>query len=237
MAVSGRKQVIRRRRRIEDEGEEEEEGSVTAGLEDDSLSEGSAISDADDDADGEGSDGSETAPSELRDTKQKNGITAPSDTPHKSRQGNSPSSTVKPSFPTKMSDTQAMMNGLKFSGEVDEGEEVEFDDIGKESQVVSGPRETAQNLDEETPVNSVGEHRRREHEEYRKKRDADPAFVPNRGGFFMHDHRSTTPGQNGFRPFGRGRGRGRGMVTGPFPTTGWVNSCKHFIAEFPLLTS
>lgn len=220
MAVSGRKQLIRRRRRIEDEGEEEEEGSVTAGLEDDSLSEGSAISDADDDADGEGSDGSETAPSELRDSKQRNGTNAPSDTPLKSRQGGLPSSAVNPSFPTKMSDTQAMMNGLKFSGEVDEGEEVEFDDIGKESQAVSGPNEPAQNPDEEAPVNIVGEHRRREHEEYRKKRDADPAFVPNRGGFFMHDHRSTAPGQNGFRPFGRGRGRGRGTVTGPFTTTG-----------------
>lgn len=236
MAVSGRKQLIQRRRRIEDEGEEEEEGPVTAGLEDDSLSEGSAISDADDDADGEGSDGSETAPSELRDSKQRNGITAPSDTPLKSRQGNSPSSTVKPSFPTKMSDTQAMMNGLKFSGEVDEGEEVEFDDIGKESQAVSGPYEPAQIMDE-APVNIVGEHRRREHEEYKKKRDADPAFVPNRGGFFMHDHRSAAPGQNGFRPFGRGRGRGKGMVTGPFPTTGWVKSCKLFLSSFPMLTS
>jgi len=236
MAVSGRKQLIRRRRRIEDEGEEEE-GSVTAGLEDDSLSEGSAISDADDDADGEGSDGSETAPTELRDSKQRNGISVPPDPPLKSRQGNSASSTAKPSFPTKMSDTQAMMNGLKFSGEVDEGEEVDFDDIGKEPEAVPQPHEPAQDLAEEAPVNIVGEHRRREHEEYRKKRDADPAFVPNRGGFFMHDHRSSAPGQNGFRPFGRGRGRGRGAVTGPFPTTGWVKSCKLFLSSLPLLTS
>jgi len=221
MAVSGRKQLIQRRRRIEDEGEEEE-GSVTAGLEDDSLSEGSAISDADDDADGEGSDGSETAPSELKDSKQRNGMIAPSHTPLKSRQGGLASSSVKPSFPTKMSDTQAMMNGLKFSGEVDEGEEVDFEDMGKASEAVSQPHEPTQDLDEEAPVNIVGEHRRREHDEYRKKRDADPAFVPNRGGFFMHDHRSAAPGQNGFRPFGRGRGRGRGTATGPVPTAGWV---------------
>ena len=51
------------------------------------------------------------------------------------------------------------------------------------------------------------ERRRREHEEYKKKRDADPAFVPNRGAFFMHDHRHAGPAANGFRPFGRGRGR------------------------------
>jgi len=221
MAVSGRKQLIRRRRRIEEEGEEEE-GSVIAGLEDDSLSEGSAISDADDDADGEGSDGSGTAASERKDSKQRNGTTAPSDTAPKLKLGDSASSSVKPSFPTKMSDTQAMMNGLKFSGEVDEGEEVDFDDMGKESHAVSKPHEPAQGLDEEAPVNIVGEHRRREHEEYRKRRDADPAFVPNRGGFFMHDHRSAAPGQDGFRPFGRGRGRGRGTVTSPFPTAGCV---------------
>ena len=54
---------------------------------------------------------------------------------------------------------------------------------------------------------------RREHEEYKRKRDGDPAFVPNRGGFFMHDHRSVAAGQNGFRPFGRGRGRVRGGPT------------------------
>ena len=36
----------------------------------------------------------------------------------------------------------------------------------------------------------------------------------------MHDHRSAAPGQNGFRPFGRGRGRGRG--SGPFPSFGSV---------------
>ncbi|KAI5811614.1 CASC3/Barentsz eIF4AIII binding-domain-containing protein [Peziza echinospora] len=58
----------------------------------------------------------------------------------------------------------------------------------------------------ETPY----ERRRREHEEYKKKRDADPAFVPNRGAFFMHDSRHQG---NGFRPFGRGRG-GRGAFRG-----------------------
>lgn len=217
MAVSRRKELIRRRRRIEDEGEEEE-GSVVGGLEDDSLSEGSAITDEDDDADGEGSDGSDIP--EPREVKQSNGITASPKPPLQARQDDSATSTAKPSFHMKMTDTQAMMNGLKFSGDVDEGEEVDFEDMGKEAQAILQPQEPLQDLDKETGVNNIGEHRRREHEEYRKKRDADPAFVPNRGGFFMHDHRSAAPGQNGFRPFGRGRGRGRGAVTGPFPTTG-----------------
>lgn len=63
----------------------------------------------------------------------------------------------------------------------------------------------------ETPV----ERRRREHEDYKKQRDENPAFVPNRGAFFMHDHRHAGPAANGFRPFGRGRGRGE-RGGGPF---------------------
>ena len=82
-----------------------------------------------------------------------------------------------PKFTTRMADTEAMMNGLNL--QATEGESINFDDATK-----TGPR-------------------RSEHEEYKRKRDGDPAFVPNRGGFFMHDQRE----QNGFR--GRGRGRGR----------------------------
>ncbi|TGZ78842.1 hypothetical protein EX30DRAFT_383336 [Ascodesmis nigricans] len=64
---------------------------------------------------------------------------------------------------------------------------------------------------QETPF----ERRRREHEEYKKRRAEDPAFVPNRGRFFMHDHREGS-GSNGFRPFGPG-GRGRGFAREPQP--------------------
>lgn len=199
---------------LEDEGEEEE-GSVGAAAEDDSLSEGSIISDADDDADGEGSDGSDTAPSDRRDFKQKNGFKPSLEVQKDSGHGGSALS-AKPSFNAVMSDTDAMMNGLKFSGDVDEGEEIRFEDIGKESKATSYEAQPSREPSAVTPSSSLGERRRREHEEYKKKRDADPTFVPNRGGFFMHDHRSAAPGQNGFRPFGRGRGRGRGVPPGPF---------------------
>lgn len=224
MLMSRRKELSRRRRRIEDEGEEEE-GSVAAALEDDSLSEESAISDADDDADadGEGSDGSETAASELRDVKrgdikQRNGTSEPPFASLQSSKEASAPSTM-PSLHTVMRDTQAMMNGLQFSGEVDEGEEIDFEDIGKETDPVPGPDQLLREAGKAAISSTSGENRRREHEEYRKRRDADPAFVPNRGGFFMHDHRSTAPGQNGFRPFGRGRGRGRGLPMGPVSPT------------------
>lgn len=208
------KNLIKSRRRVEDD-EEEEEGSVAAGVEEDSLSEGSAISDADDDADAEGSDGSDTSPPRA-DSKAEaiaNG--------HRERPSTAApqyrSAPSKSSLATTINDTEAMMNGLKVSGEA-EDEGTNFEDLGKQPE-----GEPQQDLVREAPaevltLDSVGERRRREHEEYKKKRDADPAFVPNRGVFFMHDHRSAAPGQNGFRPFGRGRGRGRGPMGGPYPS-------------------
>ena len=209
------KNLIKSRRRVEDDGEEEE-GSLAAGLEEDSLSEGSAISDADDDADAEGSDGSDTSPprADLKAGAVANG--------HRERLSNaappSRSAPLQSPLAATINDTEAMLNGLKVSAEV-EDQGTNFEDLGslpegqpQQDTTHLGPADTLTS-------DSVGERRRREHEEYKKKRDADPAFVPNRGVFFMHDHRSVAPGQNGFRPFGRGRGRGRGPMTGPYPSS------------------
>ena len=219
MGAPRRKNLIRSRRRVADDGEEEEEeGSVAAGVEDDSLSEGSAISDADEDADAEGSDGDDVV------STKENPKAAPIANGHKGKSDGSglqmSTTSTKPSFTAQMADTEVMMNGFRVSGEEDEG--VAFEDIGGSSEVqpsnevAHGSPETS-NAD--TLGDTLGERRRREHEEYRKKRDADPAFVPNRGGFFMHDHRSAAPGQNGFRPFLRGRGRGRGISRGPYQSS------------------
>jgi hypothetical protein len=61
---------------------------------------------------------------------------------------------------------------------------------------------------------TVADRRRREHDDYKKKRDTDPTFIPNRGNFFMHDAR--TSDQRGFSSYGRGRGgRGRGIPQTP----------------------
>lgn len=214
MGAPRQKNLIKSRRRIEDDGEEEE-GSVAAGVEEDSLSEGSAISDADDDADAEGSDGSDTSPPR---TNSKVDAVANG---HRERLSNAaPPSRSAPSkspLATTVNDTEAMMNGLKVSGEVDV-EGTNFEDLGKQLEGEPQQGVAHQGPAEVLTADSVGERRRREHEEYKKKRDADPAFVPNRGVFFMHDHRSAAPGQNGFRPFGRGRGRGRGPMAGPYPS-------------------
>lgn len=216
MVAPRRKNLINSRRRIDDEGEEEDD-SVVVGMEDDSMSEGSVMSDADDDADAEGSEASDR---ELAVTKPKVVTNGHGQVTQDSTQPTT-ETPKKASFPTIMNDTEAMMNGLKISGDVDEGDEIDFDDMDK--QTGERPQVTpAQNQIQIASSDTLGEKRRREHEEYRKKRDADPAFVPNRGGFFMHDHRFAGPGQNGFRPLGRGRGRGRGGVGGPSPPSGYV---------------
>ena len=71
-------------------------------------------------------------------------------------------------------------------------------------------------------ITNVADRRRREHEEYKKKRDSDPTFIPNRGGFFMHDAR--IPDQRGFSSFSKGRGRGRGSTGAPTAVGAYVTS-------------
>ncbi|KAL9638934.1 MAG: hypothetical protein Q9164_001243 [Protoblastenia rupestris] len=208
-APRGRKPLIKSRRRVDDDGEEEGDNVVA---EEDSLSEASIVSDGDDDADGEGSDNSETEPPQEHSgmvESQANGHNADtyiSSDDHTSK--NPP-----PPLPSTAGDTETMMNGLRISEDM-ESEEVHFDDLGRqgEAQISAGDIVSQSN-------DPAGDKRRREHDDYKRRRDADPAFVPNRGGFFMHDHRSTVPGQNGYRPIGRGRGRERGGVGGAVPAS------------------
>jgi hypothetical protein len=198
--------IITSRRRVEDEGEEEE-GSIPNGFDDDSSSEGSAMSDADDDADAEASEASD-----VDSTERKSIRIEPSTNGFVEGQADQTSKlslpSEKPPLALGMHDTEVMMNGLKFSERGVEGDEVHFDEM----RIVPYKESVIEDVDKKVAGDTIGERRRREHEEYKRKRDADPAFVPNRGGFFMHDHRSVAPGQNGFRPFIKGRGRGRGTV-------------------------
>lgn len=218
MGAPRRKNIITSRRKVDDDGEEDED-SLVAGLDDDSLSEGSAISDVDDDADAEGSEASDTESLDRRHIKSKTAANGhpggSSDAVHQSIEP-----PKKQLLLTRMHDTEAMMHGLRISGGVEEGEEIHFDEIGNHSPGGETSRKApTQDPARFTSSDTLGEKRRREHEEYKKKRDEDPSFVPNRGGFFMHDHRSAAPGQNGFRLYGRGRGRGRGAVGGSSPAT------------------
>ncbi|KAI9768836.1 MAG: hypothetical protein M1840_004650 [Geoglossum simile] len=203
-----RKNLLASRRRVEDDGEEEG-GPGTVELEDDSMTETSVHSEEDDD-DMDGSDTSEVVGEDV------NGIEAAT-TNGRVKAVNGTGPKVSPALHDPLTcvggDTEAMMNGLRISGDQLAAEEIDFEDMtedmGASSQSVQGQPEALN----ETPF----EKRRREHEEYKKRRDADPAFVPNRGAFFMHDHRHAGPAANGFRPFGRGRGRGKGgAIGGPY---------------------
>ena len=192
---------------MEEEGEEE--GGTLQAPEDDSMSENSVGSDADDDADAEASNDSGTelsAKDHIPTATVVNG--------HQEKLATSTSRHISSppvsALATTTADTEAMMNGLKISRD-SEPEEIQFDDMNERPEAQQ-PLESQESQSIENPA----ERRRREHDEYRRRRDADPAFVPNRGGFFMHDHRSAGPGQNGFRPFGRGGARGRGTPRGAF---------------------
>lgn len=211
--ASSRKKLLGRRRRVEDEGEDE------AGLEldDDSLTEGSLGSDDHDHADDSDTSNvdehSPTAPNRSK------GVRKPAIV-------SKGTETVQP-VQSLTTETDLMLNGLSISDKNARVEELEFDDVeGAQAAPETATPETVTRASAPVVVSSASldaqgqqpvERRRREHEEYRKKRDEDPAFVPNRGAFFMHDHRHHGPAANGFRPYSRGgaaRGRGRGGLGG-----------------------
>lgn len=198
MGAPRRKGALAARRRPGDEGEDD---GFAVG-QDDSLSEPSVPSDVDDDADGEGSESSEVdTPSRKQNGKAtvKNGARSDTVVAEKESQ-----------FAAKVADTDIMLNGLTIADGSEQVEEIHFDHL-PESQALNPE---AANDSTETPAKpvSLADQRRREHDEYKKRRDADPAFVPNRGGFYMHDERHAAESHtaNGHRPAIRGRGRGRG---------------------------
>ncbi|KAI1619815.1 CASC3/Barentsz eIF4AIII binding-domain-containing protein [Exophiala viscosa] len=209
MPAPTRKNLLGSRRRRQDDGEEEE--SIIGDFAD-SLSEGSAVSDGDDEAEVEGSEFSdgEHAPAEDTSPAKKDipleGVqdvaTAPSqEAAPKSNGGFQPST-----------DTEAMLHGMNQTGQLPQVEEIQFEDllVGEErvpKAVVSIPKAPR----DETPA----QRSRREHQEYIRQRNANPAFVPTRGGFFLHDTRTAASNGSNPRSFIRGRGRGYGQPVHP----------------------
>ena len=235
MAHGQRKDLAGRRRRVEDEGDED--GTLDAGeLEDDSLSEASIISEEDDEHEGDDISPATAAsaglpgksklngngPQAIKDTKSKPTNGAPKDPPMNGT-----------------SDMDLMLNGLKISDQNRSAEEVHYDDLREDAELeIQSPVIVTSTAQMDKPQELPYERRRREHEEYKKKRDADPAFVPNRGAFFMHDHRNAGPAANGFRPFGRGRGRGKPGIGGPYAPAKYEsfellcqNSCTNYLSH------
>ncbi|PYH90555.1 hypothetical protein BO71DRAFT_452687 [Aspergillus ellipticus CBS 707.79] len=199
------------RRRRRDEGEDE--GSLDGELEEDSLSEGSVISHQDDeDADGEGSDDSGDELSVSRDAghraPQPNGRRMPAASQKLGRRHSA--SPGKRHMVTAMSDTEAMMNGMRLSDEATVVAEIHFDEMKGESGQPTGRTPSAPPT--EPKRESLAEKKRRDHEQYTKEKDENPAFVPTRGSFFLHDKRSTDTVTNGYKPFTKPKSRPYGLI-------------------------
>lgn len=214
-APQRRRNVIGRRRRVEDEGDEEA-GHDQLDLDDDSLSDGSLGSDDVEPADD--SDTSNVDDGLAVDSKGDKTNGRKAHTAGKKRSGQSKAARDEQAKGLRTegdADPQVLPDGAEERDNTERTQSQENGDAGHSNApiVVSSSAGASGNQDE-----SVSRDRpRREHDEYRRKRDEDPAFVPNRGAFFMHDHRHAGPSANGFRPFGRGgRGRGRGGIGGPF---------------------
>jgi hypothetical protein len=223
MAPRRRKDLAAIRRRVEDEGDEE--GGLDAGdLDDDSLSEGSALSDEEDANEGDEIDAVERASGASPELSKVNGKgkTQPDE---KVKSSNGIATSSKKPATNGTNDMDMMLNGLNISDRPEIVEEVHFEDLQEDADILEpSPAVVKSTAQMDQPLELPHERRRREHEEYKKKRDADPAFVPNRGAFFMHDHRHSGPAANGFRPFGRGRGRGRPGIGGPFAHAKYVTT-------------
>jgi hypothetical protein len=189
---------------VEDEGEDD--GSIGEELEDDSLSEGSPISNQDDDADGEGSDfsGNEISGSPPMDRSNGQLRGGP--------QGGKFTPPPKSIFASTLPDTEAMLNGLKLSEEASEVAEIHFDDMTEELDAVAAAAASRPSDVKDQRRETFSERKRREHEEYIRERDTNPAFVPTRGGFFLHDKRSTDSPPNGYRSFNKPKTKPHGLI-------------------------
>ncbi|EXJ67118.1 uncharacterized protein A1O5_09765 [Cladophialophora psammophila CBS 110553] len=209
MPASRRKNLLASRRRRQDEGEEE--GSVLGDFEDDSLSEGSAVTNGDDgEFEGSESSGDERDPVQET-TSARAAATGRDHRGHDLVTSNEDSSKSKGTF-RHSADTEAMLHGLSQVQQPQEMEQLQFDNLpaSTDAGVVQAGAAPPKVLRQET----TAQRSRREHQEYIRQRNANPAFVPTRGGFFLHDDRNSSSIGLNSRPFARGRGRGYGAAMG-----------------------
>lgn len=185
-----------RRKRRDDDGEDE--GSLAGDLEDDSLSEGSVDSQQEDeDADVEGSETEDEVPTAKTKDAKNGGREARSNS----------TSPIKPGLKSTVSDTEAMLNGLKVS---DNPEEIQYDQLNQGRELQTGRTPSAPPT--EPKRETLATRKRRDHDKYAKERDQNPAFVPTRGSFFLHDKRTTEMGSNNHRASNKGKSRPYGLI-------------------------
>ncbi|CAK3949154.1 Hypothetical predicted protein [Lecanosticta acicola] len=227
------KSLVGRRRRADEEGEDEE-GPVMV---EDSQSEASAFTDMGDDEADASSLGAPSAADAGADGGQQKSEAASNGTKSASKRARKGKKSAKkagkePTLETSrqpqvsnfkaVADTEAMINGLQI-GEQTSEEVADFDSLDRHVSSLTGAGDASQPVMSSTLIHgyaqSGAERQSREHEDYKRRRDADPAFIPNRGNFFMHDTRShaahsNAPVRGAWNT--RGRGRGGPNVGGPF---------------------
>jgi hypothetical protein len=167
------------------------------------MSDGSALSIGDEDA--EVSDASEEAELTVDGPRQQQPSKHTATDQHRPAQPEDSTSAVHP----PADETTLRANGAKPAAGVNGQQELDFDatvgeDGAQHADGLQHPFEAPKAPRNET----VAQRARREHQEYLKQRDSNPAFVPNRGGFFLHDDRSPNVPNFHNKTFPRGRGRG-----------------------------
>ncbi|KAJ9372489.1 hypothetical protein DTO282E5_2816 [Paecilomyces variotii] len=200
-----RRQIGASRRRRQDEGEDE--GS-TDGFIDDSLSETSIVSNQDDDdADGEGSDVSddETPGSPKADPNNNlsNGRASEAKDAQLEQMSGSPG---KPLFASTMSDTEAMLNGMKISHGASKVAEIQFDDMKERGTQVS---RTPSAPPTEPRSGSFTDRRRRDQDQSKERGDSRATST---SGGFSHGKRSAESSTNGYKPFNKSKSRPYGLI-------------------------
>lgn len=214
------KNLVGRRRRLDEEGEDDE-GPVMV---EDSQSEGSILTEMDDRSDeddagsvgdGQAVQGANGSAVDGQSDAPPNGtrLAKKSRKPKNSRNGkkeageNADGSAEQGALFQATADTEAMMKGMKLQDSTEGA--IQFGDMDEPVHIPTSNRSQAGvNGRAERPV----ERQKREHQEYKQKRSADPAFIPSRGNFFMHDTRGVPNGQAPAPNRGSlARGRGRGV--------------------------
>lgn len=218
------KNLVGRRRRLDEEGEDDE-GSVNI---EDSQSEGSVLTEMEegDDEDEAGSVGNGQAMSGARGDNLDGASEGTPNGKATNRKSKKPRNKAGKKEGTDQvdgpvdqnnnlfratADTEVMMKGMKLD---DAGEgAIQFGDMDEPVHIPSAGR--AQGA--ATANGRAVDRPRRENQDNKPKRAADPAFIPNRGNFFMHDTRGAANGQGPVPNRGMpARGRGRGA---PFNAT------------------
>lgn len=213
MAPRRARDLVSSRRRTVDEGEDED-SNINAVC-DDSMSETSVLSDENDDSDVIGSvisstekvDSMVSSPLLTTTSDEKTNGTA-NRSRHAAKARSSKAIQSKSSF-NNTAATDAMLNGMQALEDVGLNDAIEFDDTFEQSE----PQPTTIH-----PIASAsrGDARRQRSQQQAKAKVSNETIAPPvRGGFFMHDQRSTANHQ-GFSIKGRGRGRagpGVGPVT------------------------